>query len=217
MRHRASRPTIDLRHRVRRAIARLLSEAASLRPGRALVALLVVVVGLGIAAYGVLTSVSGGSSTPQAASVDATTPRDAEQQESRDSERSDPTAGLPSDDPTASASSSPSRTPSADSRAERGVTASPAPDDHTEPNTSLSASYPTGDAATFTLGADEAATFACSLDGAAYTPCDSPMRYSGLAPGWHTFAVRATDSAGNIDPSPATTRWHARDGRSPSQ
>jgi len=40
------------------------------------------------------------------------------------------------------------------------------------------------------------------------------VHYADLSPGWHTFAVRATDSSGNVDPSPAETRWHAKDGRS---
>ena len=61
-----------------------------------------------------------------------------------------------------------------------------------------------------TFGANESATFACSLDEAAYTPCDSPTRYADLHPGWHTFAVRATDAAGNVDPTPAEVRWLAR-------
>lgn len=68
--------------------------------------------------------------------------------------------------------------------------------------------------ALFWLSADEAASFACSLDGAAYSPCDSPMRYSDLDPGWHTFAVRAVDAAGNADPSPARTRWLVTDAHS---
>ena len=42
--------------------------------------------------------------------------------------------------------------------------------------------------------------------------CDSPSVYSDLKPGWHTFAVKAVDAAGNTDPSPAETRWLARNG-----
>jgi hypothetical protein len=86
---------------------------------------------------------------------------------------------------------------------------SPEPEDLTPPQTSLSAAYPTGDAARFTLGADGSASFTCSLDGAAYAPCGSPTVLSTLDPGWHTFAVRATDAAGNVDPSPAEERWLA--------
>jgi hypothetical protein len=61
--------------------------------------------------------------------------------------------------------------------------------------------------ASFSFSATEAATFACSLDGAAYAACASPQTYSGLTAGTHTFAVRATDAAGNADPTPATRTW----------
>jgi hypothetical protein len=37
-----------------------------------------------------------------------------------------------------------------------------------------------------------------------WTPCDSPTTYSDLGAGAHRFLVRATDAAGNTDPSPAT-------------
>ena len=45
--------------------------------------------------------------------------------------------------------------------------------------------------------AEEGATFSCSLDAAAAAPCTSPAGYTGLADGTHTFAVAATDAAGN--------------------
>lgn len=61
--------------------------------------------------------------------------------------------------------------------------------------------------ASFAFGADEAATFACSIDGAAFSACSSPTSYSGLADGSHTFAVRATDTAGNTDATPAAYTW----------
>lgn len=47
-------------------------------------------------------------------------------------------------------------------------------------------------------------TFNCSLDGAAMAGCTSPFNATNLAQGAHTFAVQATDEAGNTDPSPAT-------------
>jgi len=50
-------------------------------------------------------------------------------------------------------------------------------------------------------------TFQCSLDGAAYIACTSPQTYIGLGLGSHTFAVYATDMAGNSDASPATASW----------
>lgn len=93
-------------------------------------------------------------------------------------------------------------------------TGSSAPRDRTPPTTSLSEDAAHGDSATFSFRASEPASFTCSLDGAAYVACDSPRSYSGLTPGWHIFAVRATDAAGNVDPSPAQARWHATGGPS---
>jgi hypothetical protein len=40
-----------------------------------------------------------------------------------------------------------------------------------------------------------------------YSLCTSPKGYSGLSEGPHTFSVRARDSAGNGDPTPATYDW----------
>lgn len=53
------------------------------------------------------------------------------------------------------------------------------------------------------LGASEPATFECSLDGAGYTSCPASTTFANLDPGHHTLAVRASDEAGNTDPSPA--------------
>lgn len=50
-------------------------------------------------------------------------------------------------------------------------------------------------------------TFACKLDAASWGSCGSPKAYSGLAAGTHTFSVRATDAAGNVDSTPATGSW----------
>ncbi len=61
--------------------------------------------------------------------------------------------------------------------------------------------------ATFALAANESATFECALDGAAWSPCTSPIAYTALADGTHSFQVRATDAAGNIDPTPASRSW----------
>jgi parallel beta-helix repeat protein len=50
-------------------------------------------------------------------------------------------------------------------------------------------------------------TFECKLDAAAYASCSSPKAYTALGTGSHTFSVRATDAAGNVDGSPATQTW----------
>ena len=51
------------------------------------------------------------------------------------------------------------------------------------------------------------ATFQCALDGGAFAPCTGPLVVGPLALGDHTFAVRAIDRAGNVDPTPATYPW----------
>jgi hypothetical protein len=53
---------------------------------------------------------------------------------------------------------------------------------------------------------DPLATFECSLDGAAFAACTSPLGLSGLSDGPHELAVRAVGTAGP-DPSPATRAW----------
>jgi RNA polymerase sigma factor (sigma-70 family) len=76
------------------------------------------------------------------------------------------------------------------------------PPDTRPPITTITSAPPattTATSASFSFSADEAgSTFACSLDGAAFTACTSPLSYQSLAFGSHTFAVRATDQAGNV-------------------
>ena len=63
--------------------------------------------------------------------------------------------------------------------------------------------------ATFVFSSSETgSTFACSLDGAPFTACTSPVSYTGLAVSTHTFSVQATDAAGNTDPTPAVFSWN---------
>jgi hypothetical protein len=51
----------------------------------------------------------------------------------------------------------------------------------------------------------DVASFACSLDGAAYAPCTSPAQLTGLAVGTHTLSVRATDKAANTGTAASKT------------
>jgi hypothetical protein len=58
---------------------------------------------------------------------------------------------------------------------------------------------------TFRFSADEAgSTFQCKLDGKPFKPCRSPFTSAKLSLGRHTFAVRARDESGKLDPSAAT-------------
>ena len=53
----------------------------------------------------------------------------------------------------------------------------------------------------------ELLTFECSLDGAAFSPCTSPVELTDLPVGTHTFAVRAVDGSGTADPTPLSYEW----------
>lgn len=66
------------------------------------------------------------------------------------------------------------------------ITAAPS-----DPSSSAAASF------AFTDGWGEA-TFECSLDSQAWTPCQAAITYTGLRPGAHAFAVRAIDPAGDV-------------------
>jgi hypothetical protein len=85
--------------------------------------------------------------------------------------------------------------------------ATPPPADTTAPDTTID-SGPSGTItvaeATFTFSSEAGATFECRLDGAAYSACTSPKSYTNLSNGSHTFDVRATDGAGNVDASAAS-------------
>jgi hypothetical protein len=82
--------------------------------------------------------------------------------------------------------------------------------DTTPPETTITAG-PTGtvtsSSATFQFSASEPTTFECSLDTSAFSACSSPTTYTGLGAGSHTFQLRATDTAGNTDPTPAQQTW----------
>ncbi|SEU16517.1 adventurous gliding motility protein AgmC [Stigmatella erecta] len=84
--------------------------------------------------------------------------------------------------------------------------------DTSAPDTSI-VSGPSGDTfeadASFRFSATETnVTYECSLDNAAFTPCEEAPTFPGLAEGSHSLQVRARDSAGNVDPTPATATWN---------
>lgn len=56
--------------------------------------------------------------------------------------------------------------------------------------------------------ADESsATFECTVDGSPFSPCGSPWAPGGLAAGPHRVAVRAVDTLGSADATPATANF----------
>jgi hypothetical protein len=96
---------------------------------------------------------------------------------------------------------------------------SPPPVDTTAPETTLASTGPTGTVTTtdasFSFTSNEAGSFECQLDAAAYAACTSPKAYTGLANGQHTFNVRAKDTAGNVDATPATRTWTVQTSTTP--
>jgi hypothetical protein len=211
MRHRASRPFAD--HAPVRTLA-----------------MIMVALSLGIGGYLAIASLKAGSAARQTESAVPTTSGDEERPlTAQDPETDGRSSGRNVPEPSTSSPARPQAPSTSDEAgsppttpgpgADPGETSSPSTGtaprragDTTPPETSLSEAFPDADAGRFLFSANEAASFTCSLDGAAYSSCDSPTRYADLDPGWHTFAVRATDAAGNIDPSPAKTRWHANKG-----
>jgi glucose/arabinose dehydrogenase/Ca2+-binding RTX toxin-like protein len=87
----------------------------------------------------------------------------------------------------------------------------PPPPDTTPPQTTIvsgPASPTTETSATFSLASSEpGSTFECSLDQGPFAACVSPRTYTGLAVGGHELRARATDAAGNVDPTPAVYTW----------
>lgn len=79
------------------------------------------------------------------------------------------------------------------------------------PDTSITVTPPnlsSSDSATFLFTSTETgSTFERKLDGGAWQTTTSPETLSGLSEGSHTYKVRAFDSIGNIDPTPASYTW----------
>jgi hypothetical protein len=61
--------------------------------------------------------------------------------------------------------------------------------------------------ATFAFHASEPATFTCRVDKKAPVACASPFGAKVTRHGKQTLTVTATDTAGNVDPTPATRSW----------
>jgi hypothetical protein len=61
----------------------------------------------------------------------------------------------------------------------------------------------------FDLQSSEASTLQCRLDGGPWEPCTSPTKHK-VKRGKHVFEARATDTAGNEDPTPAEHPFRVR-------
>lgn len=61
--------------------------------------------------------------------------------------------------------------------------------------------------ASFQFESERTASFACAVDGAPFTPCASPYQTPALVDGDHTFDVRATDLAGNVETPSRRHAW----------
>ena len=83
--------------------------------------------------------------------------------------------------------------------------------DTTPPDTTITyhPSNPSNsNSATFEFTCNEGTcTFECNFDSAGWFWCSSPENYFGLSESSHTFQVRAMDSVGNTDLSPASYTW----------
>jgi TolB protein len=78
-----------------------------------------------------------------------------------------------------------------------------------EGNTIQNESSTSSDNITFEFSSPDSdvSKFQCSLDNADLQDCTSPISYSNLEEGEHTFRVIAIDAAGNADPTPAVYLW----------
>ncbi len=62
--------------------------------------------------------------------------------------------------------------------------------------------------ATFTFSSSEkGSTFRCKLGSNPFRACSSPRVYESLRQGTYVFEVRARNSQGTLDPTPATSKF----------
>jgi hypothetical protein len=73
--------------------------------------------------------------------------------------------------------------------------------------TSTPPSSTTSRSASFFFAVSEKSRFECKLDSAAWQPCSSGYSYSYLTYATHTFLLRATDLAGNVEATPPSYSW----------
>ena len=87
--------------------------------------------------------------------------------------------------------------------------------DATAPDTTITGNPPnpsTSSSASFTFTGNDGGgvggvTFECRVNAGLWIDCTSPQTYNGLSDGSYTFEVRAIDSLGNTDPTPAAYTW----------
>jgi hypothetical protein len=87
----------------------------------------------------------------------------------------------------------------------------PPPEDTTPPQTSITSKPPevtTSTSAKFNFAANEnGVSFECKLDDGSWIECSPPQTYGSIETGEHEFLVRATDTAENVDRTPASAEW----------
>ena len=78
-------------------------------------------------------------------------------------------------------------------------------------NTVTAGGNSTSTSMTFTMSGNDTGVgldhFECSLDGASFTLCASPVEFKNLADGAHTLEVQSKDKVGNADPTHASFAW----------
>ena len=83
--------------------------------------------------------------------------------------------------------------------------------DQTPPQTTITsgpATKTTSTSARFLFNSNEQGSrFECRREHGVWAACTSPRTYSDVATGFHQFAVRAIDAAGNVDQTPARRFW----------